>query len=239
MELKPFLVAYNLAMVALSFYMFMELVIVSFHLNYTYVCDLVEYKTDPDNMRLASVIWFFFFSKLIEFSDTLFFILRKKNSQITFLHVYHHSTMPFLWWIAIKWFAGGLAFFGPMVNCMVHTLMYGYYGLSVFPSLRKFLWWKRYLTIMQLMQFVTVIVVSTYNLLSGCGYDRRVQWAALIYLFTLLFLFLDFYTKSYTNTATKKKQREEEEGKETSTAYEKDGEGLPESGGARLRSTAK
>ena len=50
----------------------------------------------------------FYFSKLVEFMDTIFFILRKKNSQITFLHVYHHVTMPFIWWIAIKWFAGGL-----------------------------------------------------------------------------------------------------------------------------------
>jgi hypothetical protein len=53
-------------------------------------------------------VWFFYFSKLVEFLDTLFFILRKKNNQVSVLHVYHHSTMPFIWWIAVKWFAGGM-----------------------------------------------------------------------------------------------------------------------------------
>ena len=37
----------------------------------------------------------------------LFFILRKKNDQVTFLHVYHHASMFFLWWIGVKWVAGG------------------------------------------------------------------------------------------------------------------------------------
>ena len=58
-------------------------------------------------MQLASVIWLYYFSKIIEFFDTFFFILRKKNNQITVLHIYHHSTMVCLWWIGTKWFAGG------------------------------------------------------------------------------------------------------------------------------------
>lgn len=33
------------------------------------------------------VLWWYYFSKLIEFLDTIFFVLRKKTSQITFLHV--------------------------------------------------------------------------------------------------------------------------------------------------------
>lgn len=28
----------------------------------------------------------------------VFFVLRKKQSQITFLHVFHHSFMPWSWW---------------------------------------------------------------------------------------------------------------------------------------------
>jgi len=37
----------------------------------------------------------------------VFFMLRKKNSQITFLHLYHHSTMPILWYIGVKYAPGG------------------------------------------------------------------------------------------------------------------------------------
>lgn len=37
----------------------------------------------------------------------IFFILRKKNGQLTFLHVYHHATMIFNWWAGVKYVAGG------------------------------------------------------------------------------------------------------------------------------------
>lgn len=37
----------------------------------------------------------------------IFFILRKKHSQVTFLHVYHHATMIFNWWLGVKYVAGG------------------------------------------------------------------------------------------------------------------------------------
>lgn len=34
-------------------------------------------------------------------------VLRKKNDQVTFLHVYHHVSVFALWWIGVKWVAGG------------------------------------------------------------------------------------------------------------------------------------
>lgn len=40
-------------------------------------------------------------------SDTACLVLRKKSNQLTFLHIYHHSTMFCLWWIGVKWVAGG------------------------------------------------------------------------------------------------------------------------------------
>jgi len=39
-----------------------------------------------------------------------------------------------------------------MVNSFIHTLMYVYYGLAaVGPSMQKYLWWKRYMTKLQLV----------------------------------------------------------------------------------------
>jgi elongation of very long chain fatty acids protein 4 len=37
----------------------------------------------------------------------IFFILKKKFSHITFLHVYHHSTMAVMSWIGFKFVPGG------------------------------------------------------------------------------------------------------------------------------------
>lgn len=47
------------------------------------------------------------FSHFLPVLSQVFFILRKKNSQLTFLHVYHHGTMIFNWWAGVKYLAGG------------------------------------------------------------------------------------------------------------------------------------
>lgn len=58
-----------------------------------------------------------------------------------------------------------LGFFGPTLNSFIHILMYSYYGLSVFPSMHKYLWWKKYLTQAQL--------VCRSFFASPCGSDRE------------------------------------------------------------------
>ncbi|XP_026032706.1 elongation of very long chain fatty acids protein 4-like [Astatotilapia calliptera] len=108
--------------------------------------------------QVAGALWRYFISKGIEYLDTVFFILRKKFNQVTFLHVYHHCSMFTLWWIGIKWVAGGQSFFGAHMNAMIHVLMYLYYGLaSCGPKIQKYLWWKKYLTIIQMIQFHVTI----------------------------------------------------------------------------------
>ncbi|XP_026006797.1 elongation of very long chain fatty acids protein 4-like [Astatotilapia calliptera] len=108
--------------------------------------------------QVAGALWWYFISKGIEYLDTVFFILRKKFNQVTFLHVYHHCSMFTLWWIGIKWVAGGQSFFGAHMNVMIHVLMYLYYGLaSCGPKIQKYLWWKKYLTIIQMIQFHVTI----------------------------------------------------------------------------------
>ena len=57
--------------------------------------------------KVARALWWYYISKLVEFLDTVFFILRKKDNQISFLHVYHHASMFPIWWIGVKWVPGG------------------------------------------------------------------------------------------------------------------------------------
>ena len=39
-----------------------------------------------------------------------------------------------------------------MINSGIHVLMYAYYGLSACgPAYRKYLWWKKYMTSLQLV----------------------------------------------------------------------------------------
>lgn len=40
-----------------------------------------------------------------------------------------------------------------MVNSVVHVIMYTYYGLSAAgPRFQKYLWWKKYMTAIQLVR---------------------------------------------------------------------------------------
>ncbi|XP_052090732.1 elongation of very long chain fatty acids protein 4-like [Mytilus californianus] len=105
MNLKLILVPYNFVLVALSVYMFVEFITVSLLSNYSYQCQPVDYSEDYLAVRMAKVLWWFFFSKVIELIDTLFLILRK--NQVSFLHAYHHCTMILTYWMGVKYVAGG------------------------------------------------------------------------------------------------------------------------------------
>lgn len=49
-------------------------------------------------------------------------------------------------------FSGGMGTFHALLNCVVHVIMYTYYGLTAMgPSYQKYLWWKKYLTTIQLV----------------------------------------------------------------------------------------
>ncbi|KAK2835649.1 hypothetical protein Q5P01_016133 [Channa striata] len=204
-DLKVVLIVYNFAMVGVSAYMFYEFLVTSWLSNYSYLCQPVDYSTSPLAMRMARACWWFFFSKVIELSDTLFFILRKKNNQLTFLHVYHHGTMIFNWWAGVKYVAGGQSFFIGMVNAFVHIVMYSYYGLAAIgPHMQKYLWWKRYLTSLQLLQFLMFLLHTGYNLFTECDFPDIMNMVVFGYCITLIVLFGNFYYQSYLN---KKKQK--------------------------------
>ncbi|XP_016394983.1 elongation of very long chain fatty acids protein 4-like [Sinocyclocheilus rhinocerous] len=155
-------------------------------------------------MRMARVCWWFYFSKVIELTDTVFFILRKKNNQLTFLHVYHHGTMIFNWWAGVKYVAGGQSFLIGLINSFVHVVMYMYYGLAALgPQMHKYLWWKHYLTSLQLLQFFIVTIHTAVNLYADCEFPDSMNIIVLGYAFSLIALFSNFYYQNYISKKTK------------------------------------
>lgn len=59
-------------------------------------------------LRMAKIMWIIAMLKIAQFIDTIFFILRKKDDLVTFLHVYHHVSTSIVTWISAKYFAGKL-----------------------------------------------------------------------------------------------------------------------------------
>ena len=87
----------------------------------------------------------------------VFFILRKKHAQISFLHVYHHIMILMVGWMGTKYYPpatypGGPCLLFGLVNCFVHMFMYYYYLRSVTrgPNLNS-MTWKKYVTVLQLV----------------------------------------------------------------------------------------
>ncbi|XP_071792545.1 very long chain fatty acid elongase 4-like isoform X1 [Asterias amurensis] len=200
LQMNYLLVVYNFSLVALSVYMFYEFRVISWKANYSYKCQPVDYSDSVLGKRMADVCWWFFFSKVIETLDTAFFILRKKNNQVTFLHVYHHSSMMVNWWLGVKLVAGGQSFFLAMINSFVHIIMYSYYGLSAMgPGMQKYLWWKRYITVLQLAQFIAIIVHTGYNLTIDCDFPQAFNYAVFFYCISLVMLFSNFYIRAYNS----------------------------------------
>lgn len=91
-----------------------------------------------------------------------------------------------------------VAFLPAMVNSFIHVLMYSYYGLAALgPSVTKYLWWKKYLTILQLIQFSTALILGINAIRSGCDFPLWMQYALVIYMLSFIVLFGNFYAKAY------------------------------------------
>jgi elongation of very long chain fatty acids protein 4 len=228
-DVRPLILVYNAAVAGLNLYIGVELFLTSRQLDFSWTCEPVDYTNNPLALRVASALWcvhimhgytcrsqknistisrWYYASKLFEMLDSAFFVLRKKPEQLTFLHIYHHSTMFCLWWIGVKYVAGGSSFLGAMFNCYVHVLMYVYYFLSAIgPEMRKRLWWKKYLTIIQMAQFVFALIMGINAIRVGCDFPMWMQYSANAYMVSFLVLFSRYFLREYgTAKAAKKKQ---------------------------------
>jgi elongation of very long chain fatty acids protein 4 len=195
---------YNFLMVALSFWMAAELFVTTRHYNWK--CDSVDYSFEEQTVRTANAMWWYFFSKIIEMLDTMFFICKGNYRQLSFLHIYHHSSMATLMWIGAKYVPGGNMVFGAILNCIVHVIMYSYYFLAACgPQLKPYLWWKRYITRFQIFQFVAIGLQQFATMLVGCRYPHWMQQLMSIYMLSYIFLFTNFYIVNYIRKTNQKK----------------------------------
>jgi len=207
-ELRKPLIAYNFFLVALSAWMMYEFFVTSLlNPTFNFWCEpIIPSDTSAIQMRQLRVSWLYFISKIIEFMDTFFFILRKRDRQITFLHIYHHCTVLLLQWSVTKYVPGAVGCFAGMLNCFIHVVMYSYYLLAALgPHMQKYLWWKRYLTRMQIIQFLMVFLHTSYAIKLDCGFPKGFLWSLWLYMLTLFMLFSHFYKQTYTAKPKEKK----------------------------------
>lgn len=64
-----------------------------------------DYKYEPTEGIgiFTTVLWLNWILRIIELVETVFFILRKKNNQASFLHIYHHISSIAIIWLLMKY----------------------------------------------------------------------------------------------------------------------------------------
>lgn len=204
MDYKGLMMVYNLIQVALSMYMFINFLRGGWLGDYNWVCQPVDMDPNPEGqaMLMAFTLYVCFLSKILDFVDTIFFVIRKKDRQISFLHVFHHASMPIYAWFLVRWVPGGQESFGPLINSFIHFLMYSYYFLSgLGPHMQPYLWWKKYLTMMQMIQFNMVFFkcVLVISGVASCGYPWQMSLVTALFMVLFFGLFFQFYIQEYNN----------------------------------------
>jgi len=169
----------------------------------------VDYSNSEMGMRMLRASYWYYINKLFDFSDTFLFVLRKKNHHLSLLHMVHHGCVPFSIWPGVRTMPGGHITFFALLNTLVHVIMYAYYLFAAMgPRFQKFLWWKKYLTVVQMIQFVLTTLHEGQILFNGCQSVPKIiaYWVAFHELLFLV-LFFGFYKRTYRNsTAVSKKQ---------------------------------
>ncbi|XP_055321846.1 elongation of very long chain fatty acids protein 7 isoform X2 [Sitodiplosis mosellana] len=203
-DLRNILVVYNLFQTVFSIWIFYEYLASGWWGHYSFKCQPVDYSNSPLALRMAATCWWYYIAKFTEFFDTFFFNLRKKTEHVSTLHVIHHGCMPFSVWLGLKFAPGGHSTFFAMLNTFVHIVMYFYYMIAAMgPKYQKYIWWKKYLTAFQMVQFVAIFIHQFQLLFRECDYPKGFMIWIGLHGAMFLFLFSDFYKTKYTSKPEK------------------------------------
>jgi hypothetical protein len=136
-----------------------------------------------------------YLSKWLDFFDTIFMTLRKRDRQISFLHVFHHASIPAVWSLLLsRNEAFGTVTLGASINSAVHVMMYSHFLVTSFGFKNPL---KKLVTQAQLVQFVTLLGHSFVALSNEKLISKRSCWVQVAYQLLMLFMFGKFYTRSY------------------------------------------
>lgn len=108
-KLKNVIIFYNISQIFGNFFC------ATITLNHSYIKGGYSFSCEPiprgdyssSAMIIRNMSYMYFIGKIIDLLDSVFFVLRKKNSQLTFLHVYHHTLMVLTSFVFVKFYSAG------------------------------------------------------------------------------------------------------------------------------------
>jgi len=198
----PLKFCYNIVQIFLCAYMSVEAGVLASRQGYSLFPWPSNNTFNAAQPAVANLMWLFYMSKILDFFDTFTIVVQKKWKQLSFLHVYHHSSVFMFYWINVRLNYDGDIYLTILLNAGIHTVMYTYYFLAMHT---KDIWWKRYLTQIQMVQFCLMLTQGALMMLnSDPAIPPRLSKAYFGYIMTMLGLFMNFYLQSYNKKSTAK-----------------------------------
>ncbi|CAG9802671.1 unnamed protein product [Chironomus riparius] len=173
-------------------------------LKSTWRCETNDMYIDTydDLVQVFSLSWMFFWLRLIELLETIFFILRKKQKQVSVLHVYHHiSTLVFLY-LGSRYSAEVMDIYCVVINNDVHILMYIYYFLSSFKALQA--WLLKLKPVMTTIQIIQLILIFGQCVAEEVCGTCHLFHLGMFQITVLLMFFGNFYYQNYMKMKARK-----------------------------------
>ncbi|KAH9639571.1 hypothetical protein HF086_005828 [Spodoptera exigua] len=166
-KLKRIIMIYNIFQIIASGYIFYLGLFSGWFTTYSWTCQPVDETDNPTTRTMHNAFWAYTIVKFIDMLDTVFFVLRKKDRQISFLHLFHHSMMPLASYIGLKYYPNGHATLLGLINSFVHV------------------------------QFATIFLHNLSALYENCGYPRWISTVLCVHSLQFLYMFGNFYYVTY------------------------------------------
>ncbi|KAG5344349.1 ELVL1 protein, partial [Acromyrmex charruanus] len=204
-KLRTFILIYDMIQILANLWFVKQHISYGWFSEYSLIC-FPPNADSPNAIKLFDLLWWLIFLKLFDYVETCVFVLRKKQNQVSGLHLYHHvSNLTFLWYY-LKYILDERATLFTLINCMVHVIMYMYYFIAALsPELQQMISpIKPLITKLQMVQFIMMIVLLMQSVNPNCEAPRGIVPIFIGNLFIFLYLFYDFYKKTYTKLSKQK-----------------------------------
>ncbi|XP_030370842.1 elongation of very long chain fatty acids protein F-like [Scaptodrosophila lebanonensis] len=203
-ELRRTMQFYNVAQIIYNALIFTRGVYFLFvEKPYNFSCMSVLPEDHPLKSTERLMAYSYYVNKFLDLFDTVFFVLRKSYKQITVLHVFHHVLMTVAGYMVLRYHGyGGHPCIMGLLNTFVHIVMYTYYYLSAkHRGVKENIWWKKYITILQEVQFVVIFAHSIWTWIQpNCGTRGGILYLTTSMSVVMMIMFTNFYIHSYILT---------------------------------------
>ncbi|XP_029167431.1 elongation of very long chain fatty acids protein AAEL008004-like [Nylanderia fulva] len=185
-KLKTLMLLYNFIQILANLWMVQEHISFGWFSKYGVLCS-EPIPHSPNTLKMFNSLWWLFVLKIFDLTETCIFVLRKKQNQVSTLHVYHHVSNIFFGWIYLKYILDERAILVSLLNCGVHVIMYVYNFVSAWgPKYQQIIsFLKPVITKIQMVQFIAMIIYGLQIFNPVCQVQDKFHSVVAVFLWEI------------------------------------------------------